>query len=256
MNYIDSGGFRGKRDEFRKQWNSKKPFRYLVVENFLIPHQAEAILANYPSVGHGIWDRTTYINQKNKFQQREFPSGSIFLGVFDELNSKEFLIEVEHITGIENLIPDEKLFGGGLHQSRTGAFLDVHVDYNIHPETKLHRRLNIIIYMNKDWSNEYGGHLQLWDMEKKEMIGNIAPDFNRMVMFETNEISFHGHPEPLKSPSEVTRKSIAAYYYTNTRPTNEIVHAHNTIYVNTQGVKGKMKNFVSGIKALFERLAN
>lgn len=254
MRLIDIKRFKAEREALKKQWDSKKPFRYLVIENFLLPEKAEAVLNDYPPVDQGTWDGTTYINQKNKFQQREFPAGSIFLDVFAELNSKEFLKDVEYITGIEDLVPDEKLFGGGLHQSRTGAFLDVHVDYNIHPETKFHRRLNIIIYMNKDWRDEYEGHLQLWDMEKKKMIENIAPVFNRMVMFETNEISYHGHPNPLKSPPEITRKSIAAYYYTTTRPQSEIAQEHNTKYVNTQGVSGLTKGFASGVKAFLERL--
>jgi hypothetical protein len=254
MEFVDLR-FKEKREELKKQWNSKRPFRYLVVDDFLIPEQAEEILSNYPAVDQGGWDGTTYINQKNKFQQREFVQGSIFNKVFEELNSATFLKEIEYITGLENLIPDEKLFGGGLHQSRTGAFLDVHVDYNIHPETKLHRRLNILIYMNKDWLDEYEGHLQLWDMKEKKMIGNIAPIFNRMAMFETNEISYHGHPAPLKTPEGVTRKSIAAYYYTQSRPANEVAGEHNTIYVNTEGIKGKAKNIFSGLKALVERLS-
>jgi Rps23 Pro-64 3,4-dihydroxylase Tpa1-like proline 4-hydroxylase len=254
MRFIDVEKIAVERDLLKKQWDSKKPFRYLVVENFLVSTKAEEVLSSYPPVDQSTWDGTTYINQKNKFQQREFPSGSVFLEVFEELNSPAFLKHIEYITDIENLIPDEKLFGGGLHQSRTGAFLDVHVDYNIHPDTKHHRRLNIIVYMNKDWRDEYEGHLQLWDMDKKEMIGNIAPTFNRMVMFETNEISFHGHPKPLKSPHDITRKSIAAYYYTNTRPSSEIAQEHNTIYVNTEGIKGKTKNFFSGVKAMVERL--
>lgn len=253
MEFVDIESFRTKRDELKEQWNSKKPFRYLVIDNFLSPAKAEEVLTSYPAVDQGEWDGTTYINQKNKFQQREFLPDSIFLKIFDELNSTEFLKDIEYITGIENLIPDKELFGGGLHQSIAGAFLDVHVDYNIHPKTKLHRRLNILIYMNKDWRDEYEGHLQLWDMKDKVMIGNIAPVFNRMAMFETNEISFHGHPSPLKTPQGVTRKSIAAYYYTQGRPSNEITNEHNTIYVNTQGVKGKTKNLLSGIKALLER---
>jgi len=255
MKFVDSR-FRDAKEELKRQWNSKKPFRFLVVDDFLIPEKAEEILKGYPAVDQGEWDGTTYINQKNKFQQREFSSDSIFLQVFQELNSPDFLKDIEYITGIENLIPDENLFGGGLHQSLAGAFLDVHVDYNIHPETKLHRRLNILIYMNKDWRDEYEGHLQLWDMKDKEMIGNIAPVFNRMAMFETNEISFHGHPRPLKTPQDVTRKSMAAYYYTASRPESEIVSEHNTIYVNTEGLKGKAKNLFSGLKALVERFSS
>lgn len=254
MNFIDQKSLKANIETYHKEWNSKTPFRYLVVDNFLIPQKAEELLQHYPPVDHGVWDGTTYINQKNKFQQREFAKESVFAEVFNELNDSEFLKDVSAITEIQDLIPDDKLFGGGLHQSINGAFLDVHVDYNIHPETKLHRRLNILVYMNKDWREEYEGYLQLWDMDKKELIGNIAPVFNRMVMFETNEISFHGHPKPLKTPQGVTRKSLAAYYYTQTRPASEIAQAHNTIYVNTEGVQGKAKNIFSGIKALLERI--
>ena len=253
MEFINSNKLKRNLDEYKKQWSEKTPFRYLVIDDFLLPEKAELVLKNYPAVDHGEWDGTTYINQKNKFQQRDFAPESVFAKIFKELNSAEFLKDAEYITGIEKLIADEKLFGGGLHQSINGAFLDVHVDYNIHPETKLHRRLNILVYMNKDWQDEYEGHLQLWDMQRKEMISNIAPLFNRMVMFETNEISFHGHPKPLKTPQGITRKSLAAYYYTDTRPTNEIAKEHNTIYVNTQGVQGKAKNLFSGLKALVER---
>lgn len=253
MNFIDYRNFKNNIEVYSRDWNSKTPFRYLVVDDFLIPQKAEELLQQYPPVDHGVWDGTTYINQKNKFQQREFAEGSVFKAIFNELNNPEFLKDVSSITGIQDLIPDGKLFGGGLHQSINGAFLDVHVDYNIHPETKLHRRLNILVYMNKDWRDEYEGHLQLWDMQEKKMIANIAPLFNRMVMFETNEVSFHGHPKPLKTPQGITRKSIAAYYYTNTRPTDEITQEHNTIYINTQGVQGKAKNLFSGIKAVIER---
>lgn len=249
LNYIKDN-----LNQLSQEWHAKKPFRYLVVENFLHSDKAEEILASYPSPWEGKWDNTTYVNQKNKFQKRKFDDGSILDKVFKELNSEEFLAEMEKITGIENLIPDEELFGGGLHQSITGAFLDVHIDYNIHPKTKQHRRMNIIIYMNKDWKDEYNGQLELWDMDKKEMIEKIAPLFNRMVIFETNQISYHGHPHPLKSPKGLSRKSLATYYYTAERPANEIVGEHNTKYVNVEGGKGAVKNIKSAFKALIERV--
>lgn len=152
---------------------------------------------------------------------------------------------------------DEELFGGGLHQSVKGAFLNVHVDYNIHPKTKYHRRLNIIIYLNKDWMEEYEGHLELWDFTdgNKNLLSKIAPTFNRCVIFETNEISYHGHPKKLNAPEGVNRKSLAAYYYTETRPEKEIAEEHNTVYVNTEGVGGYLKRLRSGIKAFIERIS-
>jgi Rps23 Pro-64 3,4-dihydroxylase Tpa1-like proline 4-hydroxylase len=154
------------------------------------------------------------------------------------------------------LLADKELFGGGLHQSVAGAFLNVHVDYNIHPTTKFHRRLNVLVYMNKDWKDEYEGHLELWDLTegKQHLLDKFAPTFNRCVIFETNEISFHGHPKQLKTPRGLTRKSIATYYYTKTRPETEIAESHNTIYVNTEGVSGQVKRFNSGVKAFLERI--
>ena len=253
---IDIDGIRSNLYELKGQWNDPaKPFRYLVFEDFFKLVEADNILSAYPNVFETDWNGTTYINQKNKFTKTKFgPGQEILEQVFKELNSPEFLNLLTEITGIHDLIPDEKLFGGGLHQSTTGAFLDVHVDFNFHPETKTHRRLNLIVYMNKDWKPEYNGNLELWDMSTKTQIADVAPLFNRFVIFETNEVSFHGHPKKLKTPHGVSRKSIAVYYYTKER--DDIVAAtdHNTIYVNTEGVSGKVKNFASGMKALKERL--
>jgi Rps23 Pro-64 3,4-dihydroxylase Tpa1-like proline 4-hydroxylase len=229
----------------------------VMFENFFYPEKAETILENYPTIKDGKWDGTTYLDQKNKFQKTKFEENGTMDKVFKELNSDAFLKWLQDVTEIEDeLIGDEDLFGGGLHQSINGAFLNVHVDYNIHPTTKYHRRLNVLVYMNKDWKDEYEGHLELWDLSggEKKQLGKYAPSFNRCVIFETNEISFHGHPKELKTPGDVSRKSIATYYYTKTRPANEIADNHNTIYVNTEGAKGQMKRFNSGVKSFLERI--
>lgn len=251
--YIDFERLKRDTEKFKAEWNSKKPFRYLSFENFFKEDKAEEIYAEYPEINNGLWDNTTYINQKNKFQKTQFEEGSVVKKAFEELNSPEFLAWLSDVTGISELIADDKLFGGGLHQSVKGAFLDVHVDYNIHPKTKLHRMLNTLVYMNKDWKDEYEGHLELWDMDKKERIERISPNFNRLAMFETNQISFHGHPHPLNTPEGVNRKSLATYYYTKER-SEGLAPEHNTKYVNTNGGKGKIKNIKSGLKALIERV--
>ncbi len=259
MNYIDIDSLYERLPALRAEYQSKKPFRYLMFENFFPLDKAEFIFKNYPAIENGKWDGTTYINQKNKFQKTKFEEGSGMNTVFKELNSKVFLNWLQELTAIEaELIGDEELFGGGLHQSITGAFLNIHVDYNIHPKTKYHRRLNVLVYMNKDWKDEYEGHLELWDLTKgeKNLIGKYAPLFNRCVIFETNEISFHGHPKPIKTPSNISRKSIATYYYTKTRPEKEMAAEHNTIYVNTEGIKGQVKKFNAGVKAFLERVNN
>ena len=208
-------------------------------------------------IENGMWDGTTYLDQKNKFQKTKFEENSVMDMVFKELNSKPFLAWLQDLTAMEaELTGDDELFGGGLHQSINGAFLNVHVDYNINPKTKWHRRLNVLVYMNRDWKDEYEGHLELWDLTNgnKNLIGKFEPLFNRCVIFETNEISFHGHPKPLNTPLGVNRKSIATYYYTQTRPESETAGEHNTIYVNTEGISGQVKRFTSGVKAFLERI--
>jgi Rps23 Pro-64 3,4-dihydroxylase Tpa1-like proline 4-hydroxylase len=257
MEFVNFERLQAETDAIKADFQSKKPFRYTLIENFFKAEEADKIHDAYPTIKDGMWDGTTYLDQKNKFQKTEFEPGSLLERVFQELNSPELLRWLETITDIEEpIIADPDLFGGGLHQSVNGAFLNVHVDYNIHPKTKYHRRMNLLVYMNKDWKDAYEGHLELWDLsgEKKVQLGRYAPEFNRCVIFETNEISFHGHPKPLKTPEGVNRKSIALYYYTKNRPAHEIADDHNTIYVNTEGVGGQVKRFSSGVKAFLERI--
>lgn len=257
MELINFESLIERKNEIKSEYQLKKPFKFVVFENFFYADKAEVILQNFPTIKDGMWDGTTYIDQKNKFQKTKFEENSVMDKVFKELNSNQFISWLQEITEIEDtLIADEELFGGGLHQSISGAFLNVHVDFNIHPKTKYYRRLNVLVYMNKDWKDEYEGHLELWDLTnyKKKLMAKIAPIFNRCVILETNEISFHGHPKPLKTPDGITRKSLATYYYTKTRPEHEISKEHNTIYVNTEGITGYIKRFNSGVKAFLERI--
>jgi Rps23 Pro-64 3,4-dihydroxylase Tpa1-like proline 4-hydroxylase len=256
MELIDFQSLNQRRAAIAKDFSLAKPFRYTVFEGFFKPAAAEQILERYPSIGDGKWDGTTYVDQKNKFQKTQFDGDPVLGQAFRELNSPQFLAWLEETTGIHDLTGDPDLFGGGLHQSIAGAFLNVHVDYNIHPLTQLHRRLNVLIYMNKNWKDQYEGHLELWDLSanRKILLAKISPQFNRCVIFETNEISYHGHPKPLKTPPEVNRKSIATYYYTKDRPGHEMAKEHNTIYVNTEGVGGQVKRVASGWKAFLERI--
>jgi hypothetical protein len=257
MKYIDLEELNKRLPEIKARFQQQEPFRYVMFENFFPTEIADSIHDSYPEVDYGQWDGTTYVDQKNKFQKTTFDDGSFMDTLFKEFNSEEFLNWLQNLTELdETLMGDEELFGGGLHQSINGAFLNVHVDYNFHPKTKFHRRLNVLVYMNKDWKESYEGHLELWDLQngKKELLGKYAPIFNRCIIFETNEISYHGHPTPLKTPEGINRKSLATYYYTETRNDVDEAKEHNTIYANTQGVSGQVKRFGSGVKAAIERL--
>ena len=125
------------REQIKASFTAQEPFKFVMFEDFLRPDMAEIIFDNYPTIENGIWDGTTYIDQKNKFQKSKFVPGTEFDTLFKELNSPRFLEWLEYISGIDALIGDEELFGGGLHQSIRGAFLNVHVDYNIHPKNEI-----------------------------------------------------------------------------------------------------------------------
>jgi len=239
--------------ELRQKWLNGEPFHYFFVDDFLPRELAENLLACYPSPDQN-WTKTTYAHQSNKYHvQSGFPEP--IKEYFDLVAMPKFLKLVSEITGIDDLISDPSLFGGGLHQTFPGGFLDVHIDYNIHPETKLYRRLNLLIYLNKNWEREYEGYIELWDMENRKLLENIAPIFNRAVMFATNEISYHGHPVPLKCPPPMTRKSLAVYYYSKERDDQYRSAAeHNTIYNQTSGFQGYIKTFRSSCRAFVERL--
>jgi len=232
----------------QQEFANKKPFRYLIIENFLHPTEAEKILQEYPAIDKEKWVDSNNAHSKKKWAQ-PCVKGSIASEFYEEVNSDEFLKLLSEITGIPNLLADEELNGAGYHQILSGGFLNVHIDFNRHKG--LERRLNLIVYMNKNWQENYGGYLELWDMQKKQRIENIAPNFNRCVIFETNEVSYHGHPQPLNT-GNITRKSLSVYYYTQGREDIAPAPAHNTIFINTRGktsaIMNKINYFVSRLK--------
>lgn len=149
-----------------------------------------------------------------------------------ELNAEQFLNQISALTGISGLIPDPYLLGAGMHMIVPGGKLAIHADFNKHPIMKVDRRLNLLVYLNQDWDETYGGHLELWERSMQACVKRILPAFNRTVLFLTDDFSFHGHPEPLRCPEGRTRKSIAMYYYTNGRPASELraPEEHNTLF--------------------------
>lgn len=239
----------------KSAFNNARPFRYVVIDNFLMSTGADEALRGFPPVDAEIWNRTTYINQRKKFQSSKVTYNPFFEEAFAELNGPQTIRFLTNLTGIQNLVADDDFFGAGFHQSVNGAFLDVHVDFNVHPAQKLYRRFNLLIFLNKDWRNEYGGALELWDTDTNRCVQNIQPVFNRCVIFETTEKSFHGHPSPLRVPEGVSRKSLAVYYYTELGKDAVTSNpAHNSVFKNTTGIKGKLKNLLSGLIALKERM--
>lgn len=171
------------------------------------------------------------------------------------LNSEPFLSFLEKLTGIEGLVPDPYLEGGGLHKIERGGKLGVHVDFNQHKKMGVYRRLNVLIYLNKDWKEEYGGHFELWDGVEGTCQQKILPVFNRMAIFTTTSTSFHGHPTPLNCPEDRNRISLALYYYTANERGDQVKESHSTQFLTEdggrfefgrRGFKEKIKKFISG----------
>jgi Rps23 Pro-64 3,4-dihydroxylase Tpa1-like proline 4-hydroxylase len=170
------------------------------------------------------------VNERKKIQ---IPDSSKFAPpmkkLSDLLSSKEYVDMWSNLTDIPLLLSDPKLTGGGIHETNSGGHLDVHVDFNYVEGVDVHRRLNILIYFNKDWKEEYGGYLDIWDTDVKKRYGFFEPKFNRACGFITSEISYHG-VTPLTCPPDVMRKSFATYYYTKEAPEGWTGEKHSTVF--------------------------
>jgi Rps23 Pro-64 3,4-dihydroxylase Tpa1-like proline 4-hydroxylase len=153
--------------------------------------------------------------------------------LFQYLCSQEFVEFVKDITGIQNLYPDYGLHGGGWHMHGKGGNLNVHKDYSIHPKLNLQRKLNLIIYLSKDWDTSWGGGLELWSHNqdtnrplKKEKV--VECIYNRAVLFDTTQNSWHGLPNHLTCPENEYRKSLAIYYLTD--PVGKVEERTRALY--------------------------
>ncbi len=205
-----------------KTYQQNAPYPNISFDNFLSPAAAEAALAAFPSVTDAGWIHYVHVNEKkhglNKMELLPEP----IQAVIREMNSPQFVAYLSELTGIPNLLADDSLEGGGLHQSKRNGFLNVHADFTVHPHKRnWRRRVNLLIYLNKDWQPDYRGDLELWDRKMQGVVTKIAPIFNRCAIFNTDEDSYHGLPDPILCPDNMTRKSIALYYFTEeaTAPT-------------------------------------
>jgi hypothetical protein len=197
-------------------WNNAKPFNYLVIDNFLEEDLANKIALDFPSADSDFWYE--YHNpieiKKACSDWNKFPP-SIY-SVLSDLLSPEVNRQIELLTQTR-LYPDYGLHGGGLHCHKQGGKLNTHLDYSIHPKLKTERKINIILYVTKDWNPEWGGSLGLWSHDDttnqpKDLIKSIDCIFNRAVIFDTTKNSWHGLPDAVKCPEGISRNSLAVYY--------------------------------------------
>lgn len=226
-----------KRDEFaaagtqqHETYVGNPPFPHIVIDEFIDPQTLDAVLTEVDAV-----DRSAryakFVDRKtdhNKFAFMPEVVGPNTVALVNFLNSGPFIAYLEKLTGIDGLLADPSFFGGGVHWIETGGFLEIHADFNHLKRYNLERRINLLLYLNKDWDDAFNGHLELWDKETMTCAKSVAPLFDRCVIFSTTQESLHGHPVPLAVPPGRARRSIALYYYTNTWNADE--QSHTTIY--------------------------
>jgi hypothetical protein len=219
----------------REDYARADPFPHAVFDDFFPEQALLEILKEFPTPEAIDWQRFNTPNEKKLASRRETQLGDYTRHFIWELNSSVFISFLETLSGIKGLVPDPHLGGGGLHQIERGGLLKIHADFNRHLGLELDRRVNVLLYLNRDWKEKYGGHLELWDRGMKQCVKRLLPVFNRMVVFSSSDFSFHGHPDPLTCPKGWSRKSLAMYYYTNGRPQDEESPDHTTVFHARQG---------------------
>ncbi|MDO3642701.1 2OG-Fe(II) oxygenase [Mucilaginibacter sp. L3T2-6] len=223
----------------QQEYLNAKPFPSIVFDNFFNEEILTQVLNDFPDLSKKK-DVITYDNHnEKKFEAKgERYFSDVTKAFAHYLNSQPILEFLQELTSIkEILLPDPYFVGGGYHEIKPGGLLKVHADFNKHDFTKLDRRINLLVYLNKDWEDSYGGHFELWDEQMTKSHRKVLPIFNRVAIFSTTDFSYHGHPDPLTCPPDRSRKSLALYYYSNGRPKGEISNkTHGTLF------KGRNKN--------------
>jgi Rps23 Pro-64 3,4-dihydroxylase Tpa1-like proline 4-hydroxylase len=229
--------------DLHKQFNAGLPYRHLAIDNFLEPVFAETLYANFPG-----FDKMSRNYQGLNEHKSEGAGFDQFHPAFTQLraalNTPEFYKALSAITGIENLYSVEDALGMGVHQGGNGSYLDIHIDFNIHSVRNIHRRVNLLIFLNKDWLDSYGGKLELWNKDVSKLEKAYLPSFNRCVIFETSEISYHGYGK-ITVPEGLTRKSFYGYFYTDLR--DGAAGYHDTVF-KARPEEGLVKKVKTDVK--------
>jgi hypothetical protein len=212
---VDSQRMASLGGSVRDTYCSAEPFPHIKIDDFLPEDLLQGVVADLATLPppESSFDRSQE-RLKRSYPPNELPERTRNLFWF--LNSRPFLAFLENMTGIQGLIGDPYYAGGGIHEVKTGGHLDIHADFNYLSKLNLERRLNLLIYLNRDWQPEYGGQFEIWDLEMKQRLKHFDPVFNRCVVFNTNSNSYHGNPNAVRHPEDRSRFSMALYYYTAT----------------------------------------
>ena len=254
MNYLNNDSIE-LIEKSKKDFLKQDPFPFIVIDNFLDKNIADRCLDDFKNIKNG-WIDYKHFNQ-NKRGNKDYINHDFFISSLTRhLNSKYFLDILENLTGYKDIVSDSSLDGGGLHEIKNGGYLNVHTDFQNHTNfVNYKRKLNLLLYFNKNINNLKNSELEFWDASCSKMITKIEPKFNRCVIFSTLDPSFHGHPNPLITNEDESRKSLALYYYQifdedlPIQSTNYKSTPHDSIYKKILiNLDNKILNFYSFLK--------
>ena len=223
------------------------PFTVAEILNFLPTAVLDEVLSSFPPAEDPIWETSKVGDVESKRRTTWTSIYDIPLGIREVvqfMNSSPFLHFASETLGIPKLLPDPYFTGGGLNESFLGDYLDVHVDGNYHDASGLHRRANAILYLTPAWERSWGGNFGLYINGGKTLHTEIVPKMNKLILFDTSDVSYHGYPEPIDCPYDVSRRSLILYYYTkDPHPSSKIKvgDPHSALWVK-RGLRDKNFN--------------
>jgi len=234
-------------DKLKVQYQTANPFPYIVIDNFLPENLLKSCINEIKKHNEWYSNQMGWVEefQKNKFY---YPNENTDMEDFakklpitnmitDYMNSEPFINFLENLTGFKKLYRDPLMLGGGIHKINRGGKLSVHIDYNEHPGQKWKRNLNVLLYLNENWKSEWEGKLEFWDKESWVKKLEVEPIFNRVVIFSIEDAPL-GHPIPLNTPDNVSRYSLALYYFTN----EEVKNKHTVVFYKDEDLGITKKN--------------
>ncbi len=199
----------------REAYAAAQPFPHVVLDDVLLPEVFDTAAGEFPGLRDDLWKGYLHVNETKYSHTQPDAWGPTLRAVAEELCSPRFVAFLTELTGIEGLLADWSMDGGGLHQTLRGGHLNIHADFTSHhSHPTWARRVNILLYLNREWHDDWGGKLELWDQDMKQCRDRVTPAGNRMLVFTTSEDSFHGHPDGLTCPPDQARRSMALYYFT------------------------------------------
>jgi hypothetical protein len=215
LQLIDSARLMADLDAKAAAYRSAVPFPHIVLDDVLVGSAFDKAVGEFPGIDDAFWKGYIHVNETKYSHTQPDAWGPTLHDVAREFCSPEFVAFLEQLTGIENLMPDWSMDGGGLHQTLRGGHLNIHADFTTHHDhDNWARRVNILLYLNEEWPDEWGGKLELWDKDMTACQAKVTPAGNRMLVFTTDVDTFHGHPDGLTCPPDQARRSMALYYFT------------------------------------------